>query len=160
MKKIIKLTESDLARIVRRVIKEQESGIAMGAVKPLGNDNPYAGLAMKVVGMLMTATGKMNTDEDMILDALRLIKDKKQYDAVISLLKKSPKVRTQYGENFSRIIDLISTAVTKTGYKDPYHKSDTEWFNRFSKYLQNFNYDESFTTKGSGGSNNEFNTAL
>ena len=149
MKKIVRLTESDLTRIVKRVIKEQSE-------KP----DPTKGIASKIVGMIMTATGGAMTDEQKILDAVKLITSKQIYNSVINIIKTSPKVKNQYGKNFNKLIDLIATDVPPAGaYKDPYHMSDQKWFNKYTTLLERWNSDEKFISS-SGGTSYEFDTAM
>ena len=156
MKKIIRLTESDLARIVRRVIKEQESGIASAAVKPLGGNDPNAGLAKTIVGKLMTASGGMGTDEEGMYNAVLMIKDKPTYWAVIKVLQTSPNVKNQFGKNFNKVIDLVATEISGRGdYKDPYHTSDVKWFKKIQAHLVKFN-DSEKSTSGGGRRNREW----
>ena len=145
MKKVIRLTESDLVRIVKRVISEQDN-------------DPNKGIALKVVGMLMVATGGMGTDEEKIMDALKLIANKDIYKSVIKVLQTSPKVKSQYGKNFNKIIDLIATDVESSKYADPYHAKDTEWFNKFGNFLSKFNWDEQIASGTGSAPDKEFDT--
>ena len=81
MKKIIRLTESDLARIVRRVIKEQESGIASAAVKPLGGG--YTENAKKAIKFIEDGISYVGIDgttlESSISKGVYAIKTKEDY---------------------------------------------------------------------------------
>jgi hypothetical protein len=157
MKKIIRLTESDLTRIVRRVIKEQESGIASATVKPLGGNDPNVGLAKTIVGKLMTASGGMGTDEEGIHNAVLMIKDKPTYWAVIKVLQTSPKVKAQFGKNFNKVIDLVDTEISdRADYNDAYHKSDVKWFTTIKAHLEKFSDSERFTSGPGGGRNREW----
>lgn len=76
MKKIIRLTESDLTRIVRRVIKEQQSGgytqNAKTAIKLIEDGIAYIG----------------GTDEKMIARGVYAIKTKEDYNGVLDHSKK------------------------------------------------------------------------
>jgi hypothetical protein len=75
MKKIIRLTESDLTRIVRRVIKEQQSGgytqNAKTAIKLIEDGIAYIG----------------GTDEKMIAKGVYTIKTKEDYQHVLKHAK-------------------------------------------------------------------------
>ena len=90
MKKIIRLTESDLARIVRRVIKEQESGIASAAVKPLGGG--YTENAKKAIKLIEDGISYVGIDgttlESSISRGVYAIKTKEDYNSVLHHCKR------------------------------------------------------------------------
>jgi hypothetical protein len=94
MKKVIRLTESDLARIVKRVIKESK-GI-------LNEGNGTTAFQTIQKGM-----SGMGTDENMVAKGVYMIKSKADYQECLDLVKK---------QGFNSIMDWISTDWT---YVDP-----------------------------------------
>ena len=99
MKRIVRLTESDLARIVKRVINETEAG----------KSDPNAGLAQKIVGTIWKAMSGMGTDDQGVLNAVLMIKTKAIYDSVLKIVKTSPKIKTEFGKNFPTVGAWIAT---------------------------------------------------
>jgi hypothetical protein len=87
MKKVIRLTESDLARIVKRVIKES---------KGILNE----GVGAKAFQIIKQGLSKMNTDEDMIAKGVYMIKTKVDYQECLALVKKA---------GYNTIISWINT---------------------------------------------------
>jgi hypothetical protein len=82
------------------------------------------GTAQKIVGMLMVALGSVNSDEQKVLNALKLIKaggGKVCYDAIIKIIRTSPKVKSQFGRNFN----LVSTLI-KVGGIGEHGRDDTQ----------------------------------
>jgi hypothetical protein len=105
------------------------------------------GLAKIIVGKLMTVSGGIGTDEKGMYDAVLMIKDKPTYWAVIKVLQTSPNVKSQFGQNFNKIIDLVATEISgRADYNDPYHTSDVKWFKDIKEYLEKFNSDEESTS--------------
>ena len=98
MKRIVRLTENDLARIVRRVINEQET-----------NDPKLVGTAKKIVGDLLTAMGGLGTDDALARKSIYAINSKPLYNAVIKVLQTSPTVKSQLGYHFNTVCAFIGT---------------------------------------------------
>lgn len=110
MKRIIRLTESDLARIVKRVINEAEATSA--------NSDPNLGLAQKIVGTIWKAMSGMGTDDQAVLNAVLMIKNKAIYDSVLNICKTSPKIKAEWGRNFNTVGDWISTDMASYSRED------------------------------------------
>jgi len=98
MKRIVRLTENDLARIVRRVINEEET-----------NDPKLVGTAKKIVGDLLTAMGGLGTDDALARKSIYAINSKPLYNAVIKVLQTSPTVKSQLGYHFNTVCAFIGT---------------------------------------------------
>jgi len=106
MRKVVRLTESDLVRIVKRVINEQSS--------PIGGVNNgqkafkliKAGMSSKIGGILP------ETDEKMVAKGVYSIKSKSDYQACLALVQK---------EGYETILKYIATDMS---YGDEY--SDLE----------------------------------
>jgi len=138
MKKVIRLTESDLVRIVKRVINE-ESNV------PAGKTDPNLGLAQKIVGTIMTATGGVGTEEQKILDSINMIKNKETYNSVINVIRTSKKVKSQYGRNFNLLIKLIETDFTSQSMEQWDITGDKKWLDMYQKILQKWNTNEIYS---------------
>jgi hypothetical protein len=89
MKRIVRLTENDLARIVRRVINEQNE---------LCNNGKNESEAMK--------------------QAVYKIKDKATYDAILKQVQTSPEFKKRQGNNYSTIMDWLSNEGLSTSMSD------------------------------------------
>lgn len=95
MKKVIRLTESDLMRIVKRVIKEQ-SNWTFGSEKiEYSNESCYRNTPSNykpIIKMIDQATNGFdedllsNWDEDKLRDAILMIKSAQDYRAINKLL--------------------------------------------------------------------------
>jgi hypothetical protein len=90
MKKIVRLTESDLARIVRRVINEQA--------------NPVAD---KILSEMEYLCNNGKVEGDAMVAAVMKIKDQATYDAILKNVKTSPNFRKRQGSNYSLIVDWL-----------------------------------------------------
>ncbi len=137
MKKIIRLTESDLTRIVRRVIKEQQSGgytqNAKTAIKLIEDGIAYMG----------------GTDEEMIAKGVYTIKTKEDYQHVL---------KHANAKGFKTIMSWINTdwEYTPSGSDAQFGLGSTKELNKMitdiQRHLQQFNPSEStskYTTMGS-----------
>jgi hypothetical protein len=86
MKKVIRLTESDLARIVRRVIAEDVAAAAATSTNPwslLKTPTPA-----NIAKVIFDAKGLFNDDEKIVIAALSKIKDKSMWWQVTKELQK------------------------------------------------------------------------
>jgi hypothetical protein len=91
MKRIVRLTESDLTRIVKRVIEEQA--------------NPVADKILSEIEYLCN-NGKV--EGDAMVAAVMKIKDQATYDAILKNVKTSPNFRKRQGSNFNLIVDWLT----------------------------------------------------
>lgn len=112
-------------------------------------DSSSKGIGLKVIGMIMVATGKINTDEQKIEDALNLLRNKEDYNAALDIVKTGQQVKNQYGKNFNTIADMIQTAffVTKSGVKD--WSGDEAWLAKYEAILTKFNSKDVFRVDAS-----------
>jgi hypothetical protein len=148
MKRIVRLTESDLTRIVRRVLSEQET-----------NDPKLVGTAKKIVGDLLTAMGGAGTDDALARKSIYAINSKPLYNAVIKVLQTSPTVKSQLGYNFNTVCAFIGTDMsyaagsTTTKFGDPGNPSSpgalyqqltgsAKQYADYERHLQQFNSNE------------------
>ena len=123
----------------------------------------YDGYAQKIVGMLMTALGGFNSDEQGVLDALKLIAKyggQPVYDSMIKIVNTSPNVKKQFGYNFNTIAGMIKTKISKPssisagmdytpGTSNPASKlglglTDEEWTRQYDAILSRYNENEEF----------------
>jgi hypothetical protein len=84
MKRIVRLTESDLARIVRRVIAEDATAAATNPWSILKNSPTPANIAK----VIYDSKGIFNDDETLVIAALSKIKDKTMWWQVNKELQK------------------------------------------------------------------------
>jgi hypothetical protein len=111
MKKIIKLTESDLSRIVKRVIKENDS--MKEKIKSRTINNGLV-LASKLVGNTKTLLKVLNPETPMeflnYLNNLKPIRNKYN-DEVINFIDPSNNVILRYSDPSFSLIKAINTGV-------------------------------------------------
>ena len=124
MKRIIRLTESDLTRIVRRVIKESETVATGGGLT-----------AFQTIKKGMEGLG---TDENMVAKGVYMIKSKADYQECLTLVKKA---------GFNTIMAWIATDMSfqkesdsTQGVKDIV--GNNSYLRQFSKHLVQFNPSE------------------
>lgn len=80
--------------------------------------DPNLGLAQKIVGMIWKAMSGMGTDEQKVLNAVLMIKNKPIYDSVLKIVKTSPKIKTAFGKNFPTVGAWIATDIQEYGPDD------------------------------------------
>ena len=131
MKRIVRLTESDLARIVRRVINEQS--------------NPVAD---KILSEMEYLCNNGKVESPAMVAAVMKIKDQATYDAIHKYVKTSPNFRKRQGSNFDLIIDwLKNKGMDAKRVGNPYDPiaagynliAGTRTADKVGKYLQKFN---------------------
>jgi hypothetical protein len=129
MKKVIRLTESDLTRIVRRVIKEQQSGgytqNAKTAIKLIEDGISYVGI-------------DGTTLESSIAKGVYAIKTKEDYQHVLKHAK---------AKGFKTIMDWIGSDMSwqsetdnTQGVKDIV--GNNKYLREFNRHLSQFNPNE------------------
>ena len=123
-------------------------------------DPAYAGIASKIVGMIMKALGGAD-DEQGILTALQMIRKNgglPVYGNMLQLVKTSPNVKKQFKRNFNTVTDMIyNGGVQAPGYdKDQAagrsHPlsglglgiTDEEWTRKYAAILKYYNPDEGY----------------
>jgi hypothetical protein len=129
MKRIVRLTESDLARIVRRVISEQETAMTEAGKK----------------AFVTIKSGVDGAGKEAIANGVYMIKTKEDYDTVISLMH-------QKVGKYSTIFDYISKV---WGYWRQESNlfgvatSSNNWILDLERHLQYFNKNEQSNVKRS-----------
>jgi hypothetical protein len=136
MKKIIRLTESDLTRIVRRVIKEQQSGgytqNAKTAIKLIEDGIAYIG----------------GTDEMKIAKGVYTIKTKEDYNSVLDHCKR---------KGFKSVMGWVNSdwQNVDSGTDFGINSGNNKLINDLERHLRQFNSSEDGKTfKNVGSSNN------
>jgi hypothetical protein len=135
MKKVIRLTESDLARIVKRVIKEAETATTGGG---------YTQNAKTAIGLIEKGMGGAGTDENMVAKGVYTIKTKQDYSNVLDHAKR---------KGFKLILDWISTDWT---YVDPgtdfgISSGTNAQLQDVARHLRQFNPEENYRTSSAMG---------
>ena len=135
MKRIVRLTESDLTRIVRRVIEEQA--------------NPVAD---KILSEMEYLCNNDKAESDAMVAAVMKIKDQATYDAIHKNVKTSPNFKKRQGSNFDLIIHwLTNKGMDAKRVGTPYDPvaagynliAGTSTADEVGKHLQKFNSMES-----------------
>jgi hypothetical protein len=93
MKRIVRLTESDLTRLVRRIIKEQNE-----------QANPVAD---KILSEMEYLCNNGKAESNAMVGAVMKIKDKATYDAVANKVRTSPNFKQRQGKNYGSIADWL-----------------------------------------------------
>lgn len=117
--------------------------------KQLGIGQKNQGIAMKIVGLLMKAMGGFTmssgvTDEQGILKAVYMIKDKTTYDAVLREVQVGAAVKKEYGRNYPTIGSWISTDLTMpaAGSVRAAMSKDEDTVYEIERHLKQFNKNE------------------
>jgi hypothetical protein len=126
-KRIVRLSESQLRDMIKRVVNEQSaSGVTGGFVKAtqqsVTNDPDYK-KAWGVMNLLMDAIEGLGTNEPKILKAVQSIGTKRVYDYLLQIVQKSPTVRTKTGANYKTVMEYIMTDFQVPGLDKPEHMS-------------------------------------
>ena len=90
MKRIVRLTESDLARIVRRVINEQNE------------------VANSIISQMETLCNNGKAESEAMKQTVYKIKDKATYDAILKQVQSSPEFKSRQGNNYYTIMNWLS----------------------------------------------------
>ena len=121
-------------------------------------DPAYAGIASKIVGMIMKALGGAD-DEQGILTALQMIRKNgglPVYGNMLQLVKTSPNVKKQFKRNFNTVSDMIyNGGVQAPGYDTSQASgtshplsglglgiTDEEWTRKYAAILKYYNPEE------------------
>jgi len=168
MKKVIRLTESDLMRIVKRVISEQYAAERALMTKYRVDDysmkkhnfvewkklrDKYGTLFdgyMKIRKMLESAVGPNNSDEEKIGEALRLI-PKSGGKEVYSLLLEWVQSQLKYStiiefiaKNIKENIDFKSNGLPVLAPFEGMSELRRKWLASYKSILTPYNREESF----------------
>jgi hypothetical protein len=117
MKKIIRLTESDLTRIVRRVIKESNKGLLQEGVGQTAFDT------------IKKAMDGLGTDENMVAKGVYMIKTKPDYQECLTLVNKA---------GYKTILAWIATDMSWQNSYDKSQSADVADWGGNNKYLKDF----------------------
>jgi hypothetical protein len=85
MKRIVRLTERDLSRIVRRVINEQNE------------------VANSILSQMETLCNNGDANTQSMKNTVYKIKDKATYEAILAQVRTSPEFKSRQGNNYSTI---------------------------------------------------------
>ena len=130
MKRIIRLTESDLTRIVRRVISESETA-ATGGAKPVSTENGKN--AFKLI-----KAGVDGSNKDTMAKGIYTIKTKEDYDTVIRHIHK-------YIGKYPTILSYLNSVwkhVSQGSNLFGIWSSSNNWLSDLGRHLRQFNPDE------------------
>ena len=135
--------------------KDHDNNIKYRETQLKTPDPAYAGIASKIVGMIMKALGGAD-DEQGILTALQMIRKNgglPVYGNMLQLVKTSPNVKKQFKRNFNTVSDMIyNGGVQAPGYdKDQAAQrshilsglglgiTDEEWTRKYAAILTYYN---------------------
>jgi len=90
MKRIVRLTESDLARIVRRVINESNE------------------MATSILSQMESLCNNGKAESEAMKQVVYKIKDKATYDAIHTQVQSSPEFKASQGYNYGTIADWLT----------------------------------------------------
>jgi hypothetical protein len=141
MKKIIRLTESDLARIVKRVIKEAETATTGGG---------YTQNAKTAISLLEKGMSGAGTDENMVAKGVYTIKTKEDYQHVL---------KHANAKGFKTIMKWIDTDWEYVGHGANLFGAASGANKQIwdiERHLQQFNSDEKGSTYTTMGSSNDY----
>jgi hypothetical protein len=123
-KRIVRLSESQLRDMIKRVVSEQSTPIAKPAAQPAqqsaANDPDYK-KAWGVIGLLMNAIEGLGTNEPNVLKAVQSIGTKRVYDYLLQIVQKSPTVKQKTGANYKTVMEYIMTDFQVPGVDKPEH---------------------------------------
>lgn len=121
-KRIVRLSESQLRDMIKRVVNEQSAPMAKPTAQPAqqsaANDPDYK-KAWGVANMLMTAIEGVGTNEPQVLKAVQSIGTKRVYSYLLSIVQKSPTVKTKTGANYKTVMEYIMTDFQVPGLDKP-----------------------------------------
>jgi hypothetical protein len=134
MKKIVKLTESDLVRIVKRVINENNTSLL------------NEGNGQNAVNAIKKGMAGLGTDERGVLNAVYMIKNKADYMEALAAVKKLG--YNTIGSYISTDMEEVSYGMNVFGFADKQNKIISE----INRHLQQFNPEERVKTLSAQGS--------
>jgi hypothetical protein len=160
-KRIVRLSESQLRDMIKKVVSEQTAPMAKPAQQSVTNDPDYK-TAWGVMNQLMTAIQGIGTDEDAILKAIQFVKTQRIYNYLLQIVQKSPTVKQKTGSNYKLVMDYILTDFQTPIVDQPMWTSrnfdrntsvwdkdsgisldkDSQITSRVGAILQKFNFDE------------------
>jgi hypothetical protein len=111
-KRIVRLSESQLRDMIKRVVSEQPTPMAKPAAQPAqqsATNDPDYKTAWGIMGQLMNAIQGVGTDEDAVLKAVNFVRTQKIYNYLLQIVQKSPTVKQKTGSNYNLVMDYILT---------------------------------------------------
>lgn len=128
-KKVIRLTESELKRMISNIVAEQaavqqkprpmQQAPAQKSVK----DDPDYNKAWGVMYTLIDAIEGGGTDEPKVLKAVQSIGTQRVYSYLLQIVQKSPTVKSKTGSNYKTVMEYIMTDFQIPGFDKPEHQS-------------------------------------
>ena len=106
------LTEAAQKELVVKSIMEtiEQHGLTNVIRKKLAEQaDPNLGLAQKIVGQIWTGMSGLGTDDRGVYNAVMMIKTKEIYASVLKIVQTSPKIKTEWGQNFPTVGKWLST---------------------------------------------------
>lgn len=127
-KKVIRLTESELRKLIDNVISEQMAAQpkpAAQAPKPASSvkDDPDYNKAWGVMYTLIDAIEGVGTDEPKVLKAVQSIGTKRVYQYLLQIVQKSPTVKSKTKANYKTVMEYIMTDFQVPGVDKPEHQT-------------------------------------
>ncbi len=108
-KRIVRLSESQLRDMIKRVVNEQQvpaAATAAPAQQSAANDPDYK-KAWGVANLLMSAIEGVGTNEPQVLKAVQSIGTKRVYGYLLQIMQKSPTVKQKTGKNYKLVMEYI-----------------------------------------------------
>ena len=119
-KRIVRLSESQLRDMIKRVVNEQQMPAAAPAQQSAANDPDYK-KAWGVANLLIDAIKGIGTNEPQVLKAVQSIGTKRVYSYLLNIVQKSPTVKTKTGANYKTVMEYIMTDFQVPGVDKPEH---------------------------------------
>ena len=122
-KKVIRLTESELKRMISNIVAEQVTStpkpqVAQKSVK----DDPDYNKAWGVMNSLIEAIEGVGTNEPNVLKAVQSIGTQRVYNYLLQIVQKSPTVKSKTGSNYKTVMQYINTDFSIPSFDKPEHQ--------------------------------------
>lgn len=124
-KKVIRLTESELKRMISNIVAEQ-AAVQQRPVAPAQKsvkDDPDYNKAWGVMYSLIDAIEGVGTNEPKVLKAVQSIGSQRVYNYLLQVVQKSPTVKSKTGANYKTVMEYIMTDFQVPGIDKPEHQT-------------------------------------